>query len=225
MSVAEKAGGTQQAQTVVPPESQTDKSQVSSTTPQSFTQETQEAAVHAALSAAGRDAKQAEVNKAEATRLATERATLDADKEKARKAKEEAELEAAQGNPDLLDVYKLKHTLNAREADLAKREEDLAKNVKANEEKVAAAEATKKEITIWNIAQKHTLDASTLKTKAEELSLTTDEQIVSLAKAMSESKDTTGLHVDSGKTTGAGFTPDKDNPDETLKRGFQQVRK
>jgi len=186
----------------------TSAGQKGTSTPGTFTKETQDKAVSDALSAAGRDAKsvtkQSEANKAEATRLATERSELEAGREKARRADEEKEIEKAKDNPDLLDAYKLKHSLNARETELNKRETDLNQKVKDNEEKVAAADATKREITIWGVARKYTLDASVLKTKVDELNLTTDEQFESLAKAMSEGKDTTGLHGDTGKTTGSG---------------------
>lgn len=177
-------------------------------TPGTFNQESQNKAVSDALALAGRDAKSITDRMGEATQILSDANALKAKVEDAQaalqKTKDDAELEAAKGNPDLQTLYKLKQTLRTQEADLIKREADLTTKVKLHEEKLTAADATKREIVIWGVAQKYTLDPAVLKTKADELKLTTDEQLDTLAKAMSEGKDTAGLHGDTGKTTGAG---------------------
>ena len=146
--------------------------------------------VQAALTAAGRTAKGFEQR--EATTKAQEEA-LNA----RQKAIDDAELEAIKGDPDLEAQYRNKKKLQDAERVLAEDKRKFEQEKLGHQADIDAANASKKEIAIWEIAQKHGVDANALK----ELNLDTPEQIEAVAKAMSAGKPA-GSEPDSGKTKG-----------------------
>jgi len=151
-------------------------------------------AVSDALAKAGRTAKQLEQKEAGFTARQTE---LDA----RQKALDDAELEAIKGDPDLEAQYRRKQDFAKREKALAADRQKLEQEKLEHQGRLDAADATEKEIQIWEIAQKHGVDANALK----ELNLDTPEQIESVAKAMAAGKPVTPIvKPDSGKTTGGG---------------------
>jgi len=155
--------------------------------------------VQAALTAAGRTAKQLEQK--EAANKAQE-AELDA----RQKALDDAELEAVKGDPDLETQYRNKKKLQDAQKALAEDKRKFEQEKTQHQADIDAANATKKEITIWEIAQKHGVDANALK----ELNLETPEQIEAVAKAMATGKPATPpggeppSEPDSLKTKGGG---------------------
>lgn len=151
-------------------------------------------AVSDALAKAGRIAKQLEQKEAAIT---ARQAELDA----RQKALDDAELEAIKGDPDLETQYRRKQDFAKKETALAADRRKLEQEKIEHQTEIDAARASKKEITIWEIAQRHGVDANTLK----ELNLETPEQIESVAKAMAAGKAAEpppGGEPDSLKTKG-----------------------
>jgi chromosome segregation ATPase len=160
-----------------------------------------------ALAAAGRDAKA----------LAEKEASLKAQEEaiKARKAEieeiekriDEAELEAAKGDPEKLREYQAKKSYKDRlvnlenmKKDLDKREEVLNRSKAEHEEEVKTARETLLEIKIWEIGEKYGVDPVLLK----DLNLPTVDQIEAVAKRLSEAAPKETITPDSGVTSGTG---------------------
>ena len=159
--------------------------------------------VQAALMAAGRTAKKIEQRevaiKTQEDAFTARQAELDARQQRL----DDAELDAIKGDPDLEAQYRRKQEATKREKALAEREQKQTQKEIEHQADIDAANASKREIAIWEIAQKYGVDANALK----ELNLDTPEQIEAVAKAMSAGKPkepVTGSEPDSGKTKGGG---------------------
>jgi len=115
------------------------------------------------------------------------------------KALDDAEYQAIKGDPDLEAAYKSKKQLAEDRRTLAEDKRKFEQDKLQHQADIDAANATKKEIEIWEIAQKHGVDANAIK----ELNLETPEQIEAVAKAMAAGKPATpGGEPDSLKTKG-----------------------
>lgn len=168
-------------------------------------------AVSDALAKAGRTDKK--LGQREVT-LNTREEALNArqtDLDAIQKRLDEAEFNAIKGDPDLEAKYRDTRKLQADQRALAEDKRKFEQDKAQHQADIDAANATKKEIAIWEIAQKHGVDANTLK----ELNLETPEQIESVAKAMAAGKapgDTEtppGGEPDSLKTKGGGELSDE----------------
>jgi len=157
-------------------------------------------AVSDALATAGRTAKKFEqreaATKAQEEALTARQAELDARQQKL----DDAELEAIKGDPDLEAQYRRKQGLAIKEKALAEDKRKFEQEKTQHQADIDAANATKKEIAIWEIAAKYGADPVALK----ELNLDTPEQIEAVAKAMSagKAKEPGTGEPDSGKTKG-----------------------
>lgn len=149
-------------------------------------------AVSDALATAGRTAKGFEGR--EATVKAREEAA-----EARQKVLDDAELEAIKGDPDLETQYRRKQEQATKERALVADRQKLEQEKTQHKADIDAANASKKEIVIKEIALKYGVDANALK----ELNLDTPEQIEATAKAIAAGKPATpGGEPDSLKTKG-----------------------
>lgn len=116
-----------------------------------------------------------------------------------------------EGNAEAITGVQARQQLRADQRKLADDQRKLDQDKLTHQADIDAANATKKEITIWEIAQKYGVDANALK----ELNLDTPEQIESVAKAMSAGKapkkpgEKETKEPDSGKTKGGGEPSDE----------------
>ncbi len=106
--------------------------------------------------------------------------------------------------------------------------EAKARNSEADA-KEAASRHTNVVVAIYGVAHEFKVDSVKLKDELKDIGVTDPEQLKRVAKAvaksMASSKGSTPEH-DDGVTQGPeGFTRDPKNPDETLKRGFQDKNK
>lgn len=198
----------------------------SETEPETFTKEQADKQTSDALSKAGRDAKSLdkrgkdldtrdEAIKAEHDRIAQWQRDRDAE-----------ELEAAKDNPEAMDYLKKKQELGVSKTQLTSDRATLDKNVADHKELLDAAEATKMEITIWDIAKEQKVDPGELKEACAELNLETKEQIESIAKRMAKAGGEPlkePLKPDSSRTKGGGTEPK--TADDKLKTGFGKLNK
>ena len=171
-------------------------------------------AVSDALATAGRTAKKFEGR--EAAIKAREEAA-----EARQKAIDDAELDAIKGDPDLEAQYRRKQEATKREKALAEREQKQTQKEIEHQADIDAANASKREIAIWEIAQKYGVDANALK----ELNLDTPEQMESVAKAMAAGKAAPGSEPDSGKTIGGMGTPTLEQLDKMTPEQYAAWRK
>jgi hypothetical protein len=163
-----------------------------------------------ALAKAGRDAKTLAKQKEDLEKWQKYRDEVEA-------KKDAEELERYKDDPEKLDVVKERQALRKREADLKKREAEHAAEI-------AAANEAKLEITCFEIAQEFDIKPEDLKEAAQELELTTKEQIASLAKRMGKGepaqptddkgKKPPAKPPDSGKNTGGSEKTYKEKLDE-----------
>lgn len=156
--------------------------------PQTYNEEQAQKRVSDALAAAGRDAKALEQRE---TALKAREDGLQARESKIsdwQKARDAEELEAAQGNPQLLDAFQQKRTLAADRAKVESDRQELDRDKEAHQGQIDAANATQWEITIWEIAQRNTVDAATLKDKCDKFNLQSTEQMEEMAKTMAAGK-------------------------------------
>ena len=117
---------------------------------------------------------------------------------------DEIELTGAKDNPDALNVYQERRKLREREAELNTREAELTKSRAEHDSEVKVAKETQREIAIWEIAKKHSVDPAQLKG----LNIESIEQVEGVAKAIAAGKpaptseETT--KPDTARTTGSG---------------------
>ena len=116
-----------------------------------------------------------------------------------------------EGNAEAITSVQAKAKLRADQRALAEDRRKLDQDKVQHQADIEAANATKKEIQIWEVAQKYGVDANALK----ELNLDTPEQIESVAKAMSAGKapkkpgEKETKEPDSGKTKSGGELSDE----------------
>ena len=196
-----------------------------------YTEKDIEKAVQVALTKAGRDAKA----------LADKEATLNTEKEAVDTAKaeiaeiqkqiDEAELEAARGDPDKLKELQAKKSYKAKLAELdtknkelQKREADLNRREAEHEAEIQAAKETQREITIWQIAQEKSVDPVRLKTLAEKFNIEGKENLEELANEIASGKpEGETLKVDSGATSGGKAMPE--SAKGKIKAGWKEIHK
>ena len=147
-----------------------------------------------ALAKAGRDAKSLELK---------EKSLKEREDEinEWRKKQEQTELEAIRDNPQALDLYQKGKAIEQAKADLLRERAELAKQKQEFDEDIKLAKETRREIAIWEIASKYSVDPMTLK----ELGLESMEQVEAVAKAFApERPPEPSLKPDSGMTAGGG---------------------
>jgi len=177
--------------------------------PQTYTQDQLSAAVQNALIKAGRDAKSFELK---GQSLTEREAKVKAWEEQ----QERAQLEAIKNNPEALDLHKQRKTLREERATLEKEKLEHA-------EEIRIARETKREIAIWEIAQKHNADPVKLK----ELNVEDMGQLEKIAEALGKPQEPKepSQHIDSGLTTGAKKSLSSLTADEKLAKGFADLKK
>jgi len=211
--------------------------ETSNNTPQTFTQEQVNAmvkkAAEDALSAAGRDAKTLEARKSEQERREQELKNWESKRAKDEEARELAELEAVKDKPEELPIVQRKQKLAADikafnlERDQAKPILDAIKTLGINDaeklvERIRKAEVAEFEVTIFDVASKHNVDANVLKDKAGKLKLKEAVDIEELAASLP--KKTVVPSPDSGKTLG-GSDSSKLSPEEKYRLGREKEQK
>ena len=185
------------------------------TTPQTFTQEQVQKQVSDALARAGRVAKDLETRTADIT--AREARILKAEQER-----ELAELEAVKDKPDELPIVqrrqKLAADIRTHNAEVERRNLEWA----TREAEINEAKATRFEVTVITLAEKHGVSAEVLKAKAFELAITSAEGIAKLAEILPKKSI---LPVpDSGKSVG-GEDTSKLSPEEKFRRGVEREKR
>lgn len=160
-------------------------------------------AVSDALATAGRTAKKLEGREAGIKKQEEAFTARQAELDAVQQRLDRAELDAIKGDPDLEAQYRRKQDLLSKERALTEDKRKLEAEKLGHKARLDAADATEKEIAIWEIAQKYSVDAQKLK----DLNLSTPEQIEAVAKTLSEQKPKepkTPLKPDSGTTIGGG---------------------
>jgi len=131
-----------------------------------YTKAEMEKAVNDALSTAGRDAKSITLKMEEANRFFTEatklKAEVEAAQDKWQEEQDRAELEAASHNPDTLSLVKTRQLLKVREAEISRKEQELAEKIKKHEDTISEATKFKSEKVANEIATKHNVDLALL---------------------------------------------------------------
>jgi len=160
-----------------------------------------------ALSAAGRDAKSLAEKTELANQTLAEASAMKAEVEgaiaKLQQEKDERELEDVRNNPDLLAAYKVRQTVKAKEAELIKREQELAGREKAYKQAIAEIAKSKRERDAISIATKHNVNADFLLEHTDGSS----EKMEALAQILPKKGQgqEPALKPDSGITTGGGL--------------------
>ena len=181
--------------------------------PQTFTQEQVQKQVSDALARAGRAAKDLETRTADIT--AREIRILKAEQER-----ELAELEAVKDKPEELSIVqrrqKLAADIRTHNAEVERQRAEWL----SHEAEITEAKATRFEVSVMSLAEKHGVSAEVLKAKAFELAITTAEGIAKLAEILP--KKTIVPVPDSGKTTGGGEDLSKLSAMELITRGLNK---
>jgi len=144
---------------------------------------------------------------------------------------DEAELDKAKDDPQLLSLYQQKQNLQTRATDLEERERKVATSeaqLKADKEAIAAAKA---EATIVKVAVKYHLNIEDL----SDLGITDEEALEKVAakiaggkpkkKAGEEDKDAGDLTPDSGISSGGEHTPTMEERDKMSPEQYIAWRK
>jgi len=171
--------------------------------PETLTREQANKEISDKLAAAGRTAKQLE---AKAQAIETEKQALQAREEKiAQKEKEAEDKELAGAETDEEKAkIKAKFDIKAANRELANKVAAFEKEKAEHAAELEAAQETKKEILIFDIAKEAKIDPSDLKDYIKELQLEnpTPEQIKAAAKRLKPAGEKTPLQPDSNKTKG-----------------------
>lgn len=169
--------------------------------PETLTREQANKEISDKLAAAGRTAKQLE---AKAQAIETEKQALQAREEKiAQKEKEAEDKELAGAETDEEKAkIKAKFDIKAANRELANKVAAFEKEKAEHAAELEAAQETKKEILIFDIAKEAKIDPSDLKDTVTELGLTTQEQIKAAAKRLKPAGDKTPLQPDPNTTKG-----------------------
>lgn len=167
-----------------------------------YTEEDVKKAIQSALTKAGRDAKK--LTDWEAG-LKSQQQEIDATKAEIVKLQEqidEAEVESARGDPAKLRELQAKKSYKSLLGDLENKKREMAReraildrDKVEHEATIEAARETQREIDIWKLAEKYSLDAQMLK----DLNLSI-EQTEAVAKRLGEKPKT--ITPDSGVTSG-----------------------
>lgn len=188
--------------------------------PVTYTQEQADKMVSDKLAAAGRDAKSLDVK---GKALDARETAIKAGEERLtqwQKDRDAEELKAAEDNPELQTLIQGKKALRDKETGFAQREQALTQKEEEHKDLLEAANATQREISIWEIARKQGVDASELKELSTQLNLQTNEQIERVALTMTKGK-TAPIKPDSGATAGGVSWRDL-SPDEKIRRALSQ---
>ena len=202
---------------------------------QTFTQEQVDKQISDRLAQAGREVKTVEKMRADIEKR--ENAIRETE-ERLQQEQEERELRelegVAQENPEE------KPTLEAYRKKLANQRRELNTKIAQYKpildaiealgitdgvsltQRIKNAEEAEFEITIFDIANEHKVDAGILKDKAEKLKLKDEASINEIAAVMPKKAETEP--TDSGKTAG-GIDLSNMTPDEELKEGFKRLKK
>lgn len=176
-----------------------------------------ELAVHKALSSAGRTAGQ----------LDERENAIKAREEEIKRWQEEkdaAELKAAEDNPELLDAINLRRRIREEQSQLTRDKAQLEKERAEHATELEAAKETQKEIKIWQIADKHSVDAATLKDKAIRYKLESDEDIDDLAQSIKK-PSVVEINPDSNIVTGVGRDYSHLTSRQKIEEGMKQKAK
>jgi len=163
-----------------------------------------------ALAKAGRDAKSLADQKASIEAQQQEIDATKAEINEMQKRIDEAELEAATGDPDKLRELQAKKSyrdqladLSTKKKELDRREAEITRKEAEHAETVKAAEQHQMEMSLWEIAAEAEINPQTLKDGVKELNLTTVEQAKALAKRLKP----TGERPPGGEVEGEKVTP------------------
>jgi len=180
--------------------------------PQTFTKESEKKAIDDALSAAGRDAKSITEKTTEAQKILESaqktRTDVLAEQERWQTERNEAEKEAAKEDPDALKSVQERQRQRAKDAELARKTQELS----ARETKVAEAEKKESESTkernAREIATRLGVDSKLL-VKLAKLTDGSTEAIEAEAKILpTKGEPKTPLKTDAGTTTGGSLSDD-----------------
>jgi hypothetical protein len=177
--------------------------------------------------------------------LATRKADLDAQHETItaklarieewERQQDATELAEAQKDPAKMRAYQAKQaentrakTLDQREADLKKREQEHTRKEAETAETVRAAQQHQMDTKVYEIAARHELNPEDLKAGLKDLNLTTVEQAEALAKRLGrppegEKKTTTPVSVPT--TGGARGTPTQEQREKMPMDDYAALRK
>lgn len=184
--------------------------------PKTYTDKDIQKIISDAKAEAGREAKAAKVeaDKAKASLTNTENQLNQTKQQLAVLTKriDDAELEGARDNPELINLYQQKQDLRRKEAELEEGKTQLAKDKAEHEAEIEVARSTSREILIWGIATKRGVDPVRLKDLSAKFNLQSEEQIEEMAQTISTGKTTPSgvedktkpLQPDSGATIGGG---------------------
>jgi len=192
--------------------------------PETYTTEQRDKAVSDALSAAGRDAKSIAEQRAEATRLYEEakkvKVSLGAERAQWQKEKDAAKLEAARDNPDTLSSVQAKQKQRDREAELARREEELKSSEAKHRAELDDLGKLKNERNALEVATRLNVDAELL-LKFTDGSTKAMEELAAHLPKKGEVKPP--LKPDSGTTVGGDTMPD--SAQGKMKAGWAEFHK
>jgi len=170
----------------------TDEQGTSKTETKSYTETELNKAISDALAAKGRDAKT--LSDREASLNARDEAikAQEAEIDRIKKQRDEAELDDARHDPTKLTAYQARKAREKDQEDLKAEREALKKDRAAldrdkadHQAAIQAAQETQLEIDIWEIGGKHGINPVTLKDSMKRLNLSTVEQAEALAKELS----------------------------------------
>jgi len=160
-----------------------------------YTESEIQKAVSDALAKAGRDAKSLE---AKAAQLKADQEAIEAQKSQIAEIQrqiDEAELEAARGDPVRLREIQAKKSVKTQlaeiekqKAELRKQQAEIDRSKAEHESEVRAVRETNKEITIWQIATAKGVDPMRLKTLSEKFNIEEKEKLEELAGEIASGK-------------------------------------
>jgi len=217
---------------VDPGQSSGGKDGSTSTTPESYTREEALKLVSDALTEQGRKhkgeleamSKERDTHKSKASELS--------DIAEERDALQKQIEELSSKDPEVFNLVKKDKELRERERKLKADAEALSTDKKSHEERIKLAEDTLREISIWEIAAEYEGgNPVKLKDLCDIFSATSEEQIRNAANTLWTKKPGNVSKTNEGKpysgmtSGGRNFNRDPKNPDETLRYGFNQIKK
>ena len=134
--------------------------------PQTFTEEQRDKAVQDALSAAGRDAKSIKEKSVEAEQILTNakktQEGIQAEQKRWQGDRDEAERETVKDDSEALKSLQERQRQRAKEAELARRAQELDAKEERHKGKLEEADKVTKELSARDIASKYNIDAESL---------------------------------------------------------------
>jgi len=186
---------------------------ITSTEPQTYSQEQLTKAISDALAKAGRDDKS--LSARDAAVKAREDALAEQDRQR-----DAAELAEAQKDPGQLAVYQKKQADKQRGKSLDDREAEINRSKAENEAEITAARERDKEITIISVASAKGIDPVRLKTLSEQFNVEGKEKLEELAAEITSGKK--DFEADNAMTKGVHQDWHDLSPDEKIRRAVSK---